>query len=315
MPSPDFSGLRVGLIGFGKIAKFHIDALRSLKVDIIGCFNRSEQGRADAEAYGILPYDSLDALMKERPDGVISCVAFMNMHQHAKELLPYGCPVLMEKPAGITLAEYANICKRADSRHTPVMVAFNRRHYGVIQNALTHIRSNDATINSVLMEWSEPPQAVLDKRGQASLDAWTFANTSHGLDLLTYIAGNISKPSFTTKFGQNGFRTTVLTGVSEKNILTTFVNTWEGPSGWRLVIGTDKHQYRFGPLESGTIIDASRNETALEIPEHDINHKVGFIEQARFFLSNIQTRDFSPHDLASAAPAMHLCDLMTKELI
>ena len=130
---------RIALVGYGRIAPKHLEALRAIGADVVASCNRSAEGRQKAATEGKIPqtFDRLDTMLKEaRPDAVICAASFFEVFGVASLLIPTGVPLLLEKPPGTSLAEFDALRELAKQHHTPVMVGVNRRHYSVVNKAV-----------------------------------------------------------------------------------------------------------------------------------------------------------------------------------
>ena len=90
------------IIGYGKIGKAHKNVFNNLGAKIVASCNRSEAGNAKASEDGIKnTYTSYHKMIElEKPDGIICSTSIFNNYAVAKEVIPYGIPILLEKPPG-----------------------------------------------------------------------------------------------------------------------------------------------------------------------------------------------------------------------
>ncbi|MGD9722089.1 MAG: Gfo/Idh/MocA family oxidoreductase [Pirellulales bacterium] len=308
---------RLALVGYGRIAPKHLAVFRALGAQIVAACNRSAAGRQQAETEGGIPHTYAqigEMLERERPDGVLCCASSDTQFAAAQEVLPYGIPTLLEKPPGLSLAEYETLCETAARHATPVMVAMNRRHYSVLRRAIDDAGGLSA-VESVAVEWSENPRHFL-ARGfsieRASREV--FSNSLHGLDLLTLLAGTIDDATVTgLNFGEPLRWMMALQGVSERGVLATFNSTWDSPGRWRLSFCSAGRRYVFAPLETCQVSEFGTNESrAIEPDAYDHQFKPGFYGQAQAFLEMIATRKAPPLvSLEAVGPAMRLAGRLT----
>jgi predicted dehydrogenase len=309
---------RIALVGYGRIAPKHVEALRAAGADVVAACNRSEAGRASAASGGIpKTYASIrEMLDQERPDGVVCTASFAGIHEAARQILPSGVPTLLEKPPGTSLAELDELIALADTHGTPVVVGLNRRHYGVVRRAVEDAGGFDQ-ITAVAVEWSEDPAHVLQRASAAEVAKLVFANSLHGLDLLTFLAGAVPSPSIVARSLGEPFRWQMaLQGVSTRGALATFSSTWDSPGRWRLSFDVPGRRYVFAPLEACTVLERGRPERTIAPPEEDVRYKAGFHRQAEVFLATIRTRTAPTElDLRSARPAMALAQALTDAIV
>src|SRR5579859_5144481 len=101
--------LRVALVGMGRVARVHLEALRGTPaVKVVGVFDTDRERaheRAQAEHISRI-YESWDALLG---DEAVQCVGVLLPHdlheQYVSEALRGGKHVVCEKPLAPTLAE------------------------------------------------------------------------------------------------------------------------------------------------------------------------------------------------------------------
>jgi predicted dehydrogenase len=195
------------------------------------------------------------------------------------------------------------------------MVGLNRRRYSVVERAIEDAGGRDQ-ITAVFVEWSEDPWYLRDSRKftPAQIANWIYGNSLHGLDLLTFLAGDVPQPAVHARnFGDPCRWMMALQGISERGVLASFHSTWDSPSRWRLVFCTPHRRYTFAPLESCQVTERDQKESrTIEPDDFDARFKPGFHGQARDFLAMIASRRASPlQSLSAAAPAMKLADRLT----
>jgi predicted dehydrogenase len=309
--------VKLGLVGYGKIAPKHLEVFRALGANVIACVNRSEAGRERAKAEGKIEktYARIDEMMaREKPDGVLVTASFPQIFEVAKAVIPHGRPVLLEKPPGTSMAELDALGALADRHQTPVMVAFNRRHYSVVERAIEDAGGPEA-IHGVFVEWSEDPEHALKRFSEDEVARWIFANSLHGLDLCTHLAGAIPSPEVVAKSFGTPFRWMMaLSGLSDRGALATFHSTWDAPGKWRVAFTAKDKRYVFQPLESCVVLEKGQSvERRIEPSPEDQRFKPGFFAQAKRFLEAVDGgRAHAAWSLRSAAPAMALAESLTK---
>ncbi|HEY1784058.1 MAG TPA: Gfo/Idh/MocA family oxidoreductase, partial [Pirellulales bacterium] len=195
---------RLAIVGYGGIAPKHMEVFRALGCEIVASVNKSPQRREQARLEGGIPatYAALDEMLdRERPDGVICCPTFDQIFPVAKALAPRRIPALLEKPTGVSLAEFNELCALVAEHRAPQMVGLNRRHYSVVNRAVADA-GGPAAVRAVLIDWSEDP-AHLRRKGfsDAQISRWVFSNSIHGLDLLTTLAGSVATPQILATHG------------------------------------------------------------------------------------------------------------------
>ena len=227
------------IIGYGNIARKHIEVLKALGCNIAATSNRSVEKRdmAMQEGISMVYSDYHQMIQKEKPDGIIVCVSFWNMFTVLSDIIPYGIPILAEKPTGTSLAEHKSLQVLASKYKTPIMVALNRRHYSVLNKAI-ELAGGKQNITNVLIEWSEDPFHLANKKklNNELIHKTIFENTIHGLDLLTYLAGEISDINISAVNLGDPFRWIMnISGKSDTNTIYNFNSSMDNFVPWRVV--------------------------------------------------------------------------------
>ena len=221
---------------------------------------------------------------------------------------------MLEKPPGLSVAEAEDLGQAAEDNHCPVFVGMNRRHYSVVHQAQAEAQ-HAGPVTSVLVEWSEVPAFFLERGDPPeAVDRLAFANSLHGLDLLTTLAGPLSSVSVVAQGGdQLTSRRTVLQGLSENGTVASFHSTWDSPGPWRVSFTVPGRRYVFAPLETCQVFEgASRTPRTIAPLPDDVDCKPGFLGQARAFLELLNAPTVHhPHDVASVLPAMRLAEALT----
>lgn len=314
---PSSNVIPLALVGYGNIARKHLEVFRELGCEIVAACNRSETGRAQAHEEGGIPrtYSNIpEMLEREQPAGVLCCASYDSMFDVARQVLPTGIPTLLEKPPGLTLGEAKVLAKMAHESGAPVMVGVNRRHYSVLQRAIEDAGGLE-TITAVMVEWSEVPRVFLERGDPIeAVERLVFANTLHALDTMTYLAGPVPDALIIgTDRGQPLRWQMALQGVSERGALVSLTSTWDSPARWRISFSTPGRRYEFVPLESCRVLEDGRSEfREIESSQEDRKFKPGFFRQANEFIRLINTGS-TTEDLSieSVLPAMELAEGLT----
>ena len=309
---------KLALIGFGKIAPKHLAAFRSLGAEFVASCNRSESGRRRASDEGLIAntYDSIPKMLEqESPDGVICCASVDQMAAAATQVIEAKVPVLIEKPAGLSLTEIDALTEASRAHGSPVMVGLNRRSYSVVNKAVEEAGGFDA-ITSVSVVWSEEPDHLRKRVDDSLIRKWIFANSIHGLDLLVYLAGAVTDVDYRVQDRGDLRWSMAFQGESARGALVTFRSSWDAPARWSVTFTAKGRQYTFAPLETCRVLEAgSRQERIIEPDEDDQKLKPGFLRQSQAFLQMLETGEVPPTlGLDAARPAMVLAEALTSRL-
>lgn len=133
-------GLRIGVVGTGRLGRAHVRVLRSLPaVERVACFDVDhERARAVAEEFGATAFASLGSMF----DAVDAVVVVTTTSAHAEVALAAiaaGKDVFVEKPITSTLADGEALVRAARAAHRILQVGHIERFNGAIQAVLPRI--------------------------------------------------------------------------------------------------------------------------------------------------------------------------------
>ena len=133
--------LSVGIVGAGLIGGKRADALH--EGDRVVAVHDADPLRADALAgrLGVASDHHLDALLERQPDVVVVATTHDALADLACRALDAGSHVLVEKPAGLSVADVDRIAVAAATAKRLVKVGFNHRFHPGIRRAITEARS------------------------------------------------------------------------------------------------------------------------------------------------------------------------------
>lgn len=309
------------LVGYGAIAKKHLDVFRELGVSISASCNRSEEGNLRAREEGDIERtytDPREMVEREKPDGILLCASFMSLYDLARNLIPFGLPMLLEKPPGVSLAQTQDLAQLARKYNTPVMLGLNRRFYSIYHEFLKEIGGKDA-VTSVAVEWSEDPEKMI-KMGYTpeEVDRFVFANSLHGIDLLSFFGGSIHDYTVwgrnMDKSGQRRRWQMGVDGWGGSDVRLHFYSNWDVPGRWRLLVDAPDRRLVSSPMESGVVLTRDQGKVEIQPEEYDKKFKTGFYDQARAFLNVVRDQvrvQWPAATLGDALDAMKMAGEMT----
>jgi predicted dehydrogenase len=135
------AALRVGIVGCGLIGHKRAGALDP-DAELVGCFDVSPDAAWTlAERTGAPVLDDLDDLLALTPDVVIVAVTHDQVAPIAVQALDVRAHVLVEKPAGLSVAQVDDVAAAAARNGRLVKVGFNHRFHPAIARAVTEARS------------------------------------------------------------------------------------------------------------------------------------------------------------------------------
>lgn len=313
--------MRICLIGYGNIAKKHIEAFRAHGCEIVASSNRSTIGNEASKNEGGIPRtytNYINMIETEKPDAIVNCVSFEHIYSITKSLIPYGIPLLIEKPAGLNVLETKELIHLEKQFSTKVQVALNRRHYSVIHKALELIGGIN-NLDMMSIEWSERPKDIKNRKGFSDLliAQHIYANSIHGIDTLNFFTGGINDYHAYCSVSEGYFNWQMaFSGISDNGIIVNFTSSWGSPVPWRIQMYGNGKRIEFAPLETCKVFDEqTQGYTNIEPEAFDMQYKSGFYLQTKSFLNLIQSNDIvHAHNLDSTLSSMRIAEDIFKKL-
>jgi len=189
---------RIAVVGFGLIGRRHAETIRHLpELDLAAVVEPDPAARAAAEALGVPALPSLDELFgRVRPDGVILATPTPLHAEQALACIAQNCPVLVEKPITVSVAEAAPVVAAAEAAGVPILVGHHRRHNPMVRAAKAAI--DDGSIGEVravhAMCWFYKPDHYFEaapwrkRKGAGPISV----NLVHDADLLRHFCGEVA---------------------------------------------------------------------------------------------------------------------------
>jgi predicted dehydrogenase len=123
-------GLRIGIIGFGRAALAHFDALRQLPgVEVAAAMDVYADGRLRAREAGLVVHDDIDTFLADGTlDAAVVCTPPVDHAPLAIACLERGLHVMCEKPLALTTWDVLTMLQAANRTQRRVIVASKFRH-------------------------------------------------------------------------------------------------------------------------------------------------------------------------------------------
>lgn len=234
--------LRLGIIGCGWIAPFHVQALNRLadRVDVIWAADPID-GRAQHIASQLSAGEQVAPLVDYRE--VLSEVDAVSIlvphHLHfpiTMEALRAGRHVLLEKPFALTLDEADAMIAEADRAARVLMVAYPHRYRKSTHTFKAFIDSGEYGRLFML-------DAMMDENQRAYISGWLaqkatlgggvfFSASPHMLDVMLWIAGDVQSVSMVGTHGglaMEGEDTAISILKFKNGVVGTTRHTWCSP--------------------------------------------------------------------------------------
>lgn len=297
----DFKDLKILLVGTGSMAGEHFKALQNngVLIDNIQVVGRSHD-KADSfsKVFNVKAVSGgLDGLASiKNCDAAIVAVSHDQLAPVTMRLLKNNYKhILIEKPGALYLSELLELMQAADEKKSRIYVAFNRRFYSSV-DATKKIIKEDGGLISCAFDFTELEHLILKEQMQKNLSAnvlqrWGIVNSFHVIDLFLYFSGIPKKINVMINGNMEWHPTGAVycgSGITDKNVMFSYVANWKGVSRWGIELSTLKHKLVLRPLE-GLFV---QNKGSFDLIPYELHsepkeYKPGFCEQLRAFLSNI----------------------------
>jgi predicted dehydrogenase len=135
--------LRVAIVGCGLIGTKRAAALGP-QDELVGCCDMvAAAAKSFASDHGTRPRASFEDLLDLRPDVVVVAVSHDSLAGLAERALDAGTHVLVEKPAGLSLAQIERLMAVEQQTGRRVKVGFNHRFHGALVRAVAEVHSGE----------------------------------------------------------------------------------------------------------------------------------------------------------------------------
>ncbi len=186
-------GLRVGVLGVGRIGAMHVDlvANRTESGSVTGVFDVYDVGaRAVAERYGVAAFDSAEALIgSDEVDAVAICTSTDTHVDLIVAAAEAGKAIFCEKPFSLDLGEVDRGIAAVEAAGVPLHIGFNRRFDPGHRSVRDSVA--DGTIGALRQvaitsrDPAPPPIAYIERSGGIFCDM-----TIHDFDMARYVVGS-----------------------------------------------------------------------------------------------------------------------------
>ena len=203
-------GVRIGVVGLGRIGAFHVDTLASsdavdrvLVTDVVPEAIESVTGRY-CQAQGCA---DVDAVLAAGVDGLVIASATATRAGFIEKSVAAGVPVFCEKPIAMSSTETAGVVARCAGSGVPVVIGCSRRSDPAVSAVRDAVASGAlgfiTTARSVTLDSVPPPMSYIARSGGIFRDL-----AVHDFDTLRWVVGqdvvevyatgaNLGDPEFT----------------------------------------------------------------------------------------------------------------------
>lgn len=160
------SELRVGIIGYGTIGRYHSQAIRQVQGAKLACVADINMGRMQDLPPDVRRFSDYQELLLDDIDAVIICSPTVFHSKTSVDALMEGKHVLVEKPMAVTVDQAQKMCQAARERGKVLMVGMTHRFYPEFRHAKRLV--DDGAIGDVLMCTDK----IIEPLGFNDLPAW-----------------------------------------------------------------------------------------------------------------------------------------------
>ena len=291
---------RIGFVGAGNIAKYHIEAARGAGFELFGICAKPNSERANllAAEYGFLnSANDINQLKDLGLDAVAVVVETRAALEVYRQLLELQIPILIEKPVSVFAHEFE---AELDLERESTLVGFNRRFYASV-GILKGLIDIEGITQS---HWniSELPSSV-----HASLEDRTRMlkeNSIHAFDLMRFLLGEFEAMQVEQQFDGVGLQAASAVCRMKSGSIATISLSFGVPSNTAVDFYTKSHNLQLKPIEmfhdysSIEIIEPGngipfkqykpKETSPWTIPKDDLDFKPGFLEQYKEFHRMVQ---------------------------
>lgn len=193
------SKLKFALVGCGRIAKKHAEALNELKeAELVSvCDLNIEKAKEYGEEFDIPYYTSYDEMLQNEDVDIVNILTPSGLHaEHTIDIVSkYQKNVIVEKPMALKLDDADEMIRVCDENGTRLFVVKQNRYnlpVMKLREAVEEGRFGKMVMGTVRVRWSRHQHYydMDDWRGTWAMDGGALTNqASHHIDLLEWMMG------------------------------------------------------------------------------------------------------------------------------
>ncbi|CCG01286.1 Gfo/Idh/MocA family protein [Blastococcus saxobsidens] len=185
--------VRVGLVGAGGVGARHARTLAGFDdVELVGLAD-AVPGAADAlaAALGVPVLDSVEQLLRARPDAVWLCVPPFAHGDLELAVTAAGLPFFVEKPLAADLAVAERVAEAVTAAGLPTATGYHWRHLDTVARARDELTGRTPRLVSVTWQDKVPPPAWWSSTALGG--GQVVEQVTHVLDLARVLAGEVDE--------------------------------------------------------------------------------------------------------------------------
>jgi myo-inositol 2-dehydrogenase/D-chiro-inositol 1-dehydrogenase len=193
------AGMRIGLVGVGRIGAFHAETLKGLDAVDQVVVTDADPGQAQKVAadQGLEFAADVEELLRSGIDGLVIATATPGHAPLLRQGLEAGIPTFCEKPVAATLGETIELAHLAAQTDVPVHVGFQRRFDVGYRNAKAAVESGELgfihSIRAMTHDQAPPHPAYIPTSGGIFRDC-----NIHDFDIIRFVTGREVASVFAT---------------------------------------------------------------------------------------------------------------------
>lgn len=303
--------VKVAIVGAGFMATEHARAFSALSnVKVVGVHSRSNESASRlAKVYDAAVFASVSEMYEgTKADVVVVAVPELAILNVASKVFCFPWVCLLEKPAGLNLAEAEILLKESKMRKSTVYVGLNRRSYSSTRQVLK-ILSQDSSPRIInIFDQQDMKFALKIGQPEEVVNNWMYANSIHLIDYFTLLGRgevesvDIIEPWQPKKPGL------VLAAIRfSSGDFGLYQAVWDGPGPWAVTVTTENSRLELRPLEKLTVQQRGERisvERPIEVIDEDF--KAGLLYQAQQLLSVLVNEYTELPSLSVATQSMRL---------
>ena len=247
-------------------------------------------------------------------DALLVFVSADQIFSLTEELIPQQIPLFIEKPPGLVPEETKILVELTEKFGTKAMVGFNRRYYSIFHKGLDVIDKHGPLLGVSIEGHERFWKIVNNSLPDAVKENWIYANSTHTIDLLRLLGGEIkSIHTLSKRLKEKNGDQFVASMEFDSGAIGSYTSHWFSPGGWSATMYGENVTVKFNPLEKCIWIDTDFNEYEIDPDEMDVKYKPGFYRQMEAFVNLVKTgkMDWPSMNLQDAFETMLLAEKMS----
>jgi predicted dehydrogenase len=281
----------VAFVGAGAMAAEHARAFAAVPgVELVGIHSRTRaRAKHLAREAGIAGvFDSIAELHERtQADLVVVAVPAIAMKDVALECLARPWTVLLEKPAGLGVAEAEEIASAAEGRERPVLVGLNRRFLASTRAVLEDVARSDSRRYIRVLDQQSLAEARAFGHPEAVVRHWMYANSIHVVDYLSLLGrGPVESVERVLPWSSHEPGVVLAAVRFASGDVGVYEGIWNGPGPWAVMVESAEKRWELRPLEHAAFQLPGERELVSVPPHHwDREFKPGLRLQAEHAVS------------------------------